>query len=209
RMEADNLHYLPMQYIPYGGPATIPTWLHQPPTKPRIALTMGVSATEHDAGYAVSIQDILDSLADLDIELVATIAESEQQKLDRIPDNARLVSYVPLHALAPTCDLVIHHGGFGTFLTMAREPVPQLMVPWDFDGPTLADRACAQGGSLAIPADQASGKAVREYVVRLLEDPAFRGRAADLRDEIHAMPSPNDLVVPLEQLTEKHRAVRH
>ncbi|MFF0744469.1 activator-dependent family glycosyltransferase [Streptomyces sp. NPDC004111] len=194
-----------MRFEPYGGPAVVPRWLWTPPARPRVALTLGVSATDHGAGYAISVADVLESLADLDIEVVATLAESEQAKLPRVPDNARLVSYVPLQALAPTCDAVIHHAGFGTFLTMARQPVPQLLLPWDFDGPVLARRAGEQGGSLVVPADRATGASVREAVLRLLSEPAFRERAAALRDEIGALPAPNDVVARLEELAARGR----
>lgn len=197
---------LRMRFVPYGGPAVVPKWLWDAPARPRVALTMGVSATDHSDGYQVSIQDLLDALADLDIELVATVPEAEQEKLVRVPANARLVSYVPLHALAPTCSAVIHHVGFGTLLTMARHPVPQLLLPWDFDGPTLARNAAAQGGSLVIPADRATGPAVREGLLRLLDEPGFRARAAALSAEIDALPSPAQLVPRLEELTARHRA---
>ncbi|WP_030625504.1 activator-dependent family glycosyltransferase [Streptomyces sclerotialus] len=205
RLES-GLPTLPLRFIPYGGPAVLPKWLWTPPERPRVALTMGVSSTDHGAGYAFDIQDVLDSLADLDIEVVATVAEEEQRELARVPDNARLVPYVPLHALAPTCDLAIHHAGFGTFLTMARHPVPQLLLPWDFDGPTLGRQAAAQGGSLVIDADRAGAQAVREAVLRLLGEPGFQERAAALRDEIHALPTPNALVPRLEELTARFRA---
>ncbi|MER6173022.1 activator-dependent family glycosyltransferase [Streptosporangium sp. NPDC001681] len=203
-MRAD-LDYVPMRYVPYGGPAVVPKWLWTAPERPRVALTMGLSLTDHQAGYSVSVQEILDALADLDIEVVATIAATEQDKLDRVPANARLVSYVPLHALAPTCSVVISHGGFGTVLTTARNAVPQLAMPWDFDGPLFARQVADQGAALVVAADRASGAVVRENVLRLLGEPGFRERAADLRDEIHAMPSPNELVPRLEELTAKHR----
>ncbi|MEV4379972.1 activator-dependent family glycosyltransferase [Streptosporangium sp. NPDC049644] len=200
-----DLSYLPMRYVAYGGPASVPKWLWTAPERPRVALTMGLSLTDHKAGYAVSVQDVLDSLADLDVELVATVPESERHRLSRVPDNARLVSYAPLHALAPTCSAVINHAGFGTFLTTARYGIPQLALPWDFDGPAFARQAAGQGATLVIRADQATGQAIRQSVLRLLGEPAFRHRAADLRDEIHALPSPNQLVPQLEELTAKHR----
>ncbi|MGC7102057.1 activator-dependent family glycosyltransferase [Amycolatopsis lurida] len=205
RMDA-GLRYLSMQYIPYGGPAVVPHWLRDPPERPRIALTMGVSLTEHDAGYSVGVQGILDELSDLDIEVVATIAESEQAKLHRVPGNVRLVSYVPLHALVPTCSAVIHHGGYGTILTIARWGVPQLATPWDFDGPEFSRRVAAQGSALMIRADRATGEAVRSAVRRLLTEPGFRERAASLRAELHRLPSPNQLVPLLEELTSQHRS---
>ncbi|MET8054995.1 glycosyltransferase, partial [Streptosporangium sp. NPDC005286] len=203
-MRAD-LDYLPMRYVPYGGPAVVPKWLWTPPQHPRVALTLGTTATEHFAGYTVDVQDILDALADLDIELIATIAESEQAKLSRVPGNTRLVSYVPLHALAPTCAAVISHAGPGTFLTTALYGVPQLTMPWDFDEPELAGRAARQGGTLTIRPDQATGQDIRDSLLRLLDEPTFRDRAHDLRDEIHAQPTPNQLVPQLEKLTAEHR----
>ncbi|MER6178893.1 activator-dependent family glycosyltransferase [Streptosporangium sp. NPDC001681] len=203
-MHAD-LDYLPMRYVPYGGAAVVPKWLWAPRERRRVALTLGSSSTDRFTGYAANVPDILDALADLDIEVVATIAESEQKKLSHVPGNARVVPWTPLHALVPTCDAIISHAGPGTFLTSALHGIPQLTVPWDFDEPELARRAAAQGGSLAILADQATGESVRAAVLRLLDEPSFRRRAHDLRDEIHALPSPNQLVPRLEELTAKHR----
>jgi len=206
RMAAEGLDYVPVRYTPYGGRAVVPKWLQSAPARPRVGLTLGTSATEQFGGYTVSVQDILESLSDVDVEVVATVAESEQHKLGRIPDNARVVSFVPLDALAATCSVVINHTGPGTFLTTARHGVPQLNVPWDFDEPELARRAEAQGGSLVLRGD---GHAVREPVLRLLHDPELRRGAAALRDDILALPSPNELVGRLEELTNKHRtAVR-
>ena len=181
RMEA-GLDYLPMRYVPYNGQAVAPRWLWDRPERPRVALTLGTTATERFGGYSFSTQNALDSLADLDLEVVATIAESEQRKLERVPDNTRLVSYVPLNELVPTCDVVINHAGPGTFLTTALHAVPQLTVPWDFDEPELARRAGAQGAALVVDAEQASGPAIRDGVLRLLEERGFRERAVALRD---------------------------
>ncbi|WP_343974653.1 glycosyltransferase, partial [Streptosporangium amethystogenes] len=93
----------------------------------------------------------------------------------------------------------------GTFLTTALHGVPQLTVPWDFDEPELARRAARQGGTLTIRPDRATGQAVRESVLRLLNEPAFRERAHDLRDEIHAQPTPNQLAPQLEKRAAEHR----
>ena len=196
RMDAD-LTYLPLRYVPYGGPAVVPKWLWEKPERPRIGLTMGLSTADHGAGYAINLQDLLDELAGLDIELVATVAEAAQHKLARIPDNARLVSYVPLHALVPTCAAVIHHAGFGTLATTALHAIPQLLVPWDGDGPTLARRVVAQGAGLAVHTNQATGAVIRDRVQRLLGEPSFGERATSLHEEMMAMPSPNELAAQL------------
>ena len=199
RIGAD-LTYLPMRYVPYGGPAVVPRWLWAAPERPRVALTMGLSATEYFDGYTFNAKDILDALADLDIEVVATIAENERAKLGPVPGNVRVADYVPLHALAPTCAAVIHHGGFGTLSTIALHGVPQLALPYHFEGPLLSRKLAEQGAGLNVHSDLATGQTVREGLLRLLGEPGFRERAADLRDELHAMPSPNELVAQLERL---------
>ncbi|GAA0821007.1 DUF1205 domain-containing protein [Streptosporangium amethystogenes subsp. fukuiense] len=204
RMDAD-LDYLPMRYVPYSGAAIMPSWLRERPGRPRVALTMGLSTADHGAGYGIDLRSVLDSLADLDIELVATVAEAEQRKLASVPENARLVPFVPLADLAPTCSAVIHHAGFGTLATTALNAVPQLAVPWDGDGPALARRIAAQGAGLAVNSGQATGLILRERLLRLLNEPRFRQGADLLREEMLAMPTPNEIAVQLEERVASHR----
>jgi UDP:flavonoid glycosyltransferase YjiC (YdhE family) len=139
----------------------------------------------------------------MDIEVVATVKEGT---LTRVPQNVRAIPFVPLDALVPTCAAVINHAGPGTFLTIARHAVPQLTVPWDFDEPELARRAGVQGAALVVHADRATGPVVRAGLERLLSEPGFRERAAALRAEMLALPSPNELVPRLEELTAKYSA---
>ncbi|TKK79070.1 activator-dependent family glycosyltransferase [Herbidospora galbida] len=195
-----DLTYLRTQYIPYGGPAVVPGWLTRPPERPRVALTMGLSATERYNGYTIRLPDVLDALADLDIELVATIADSERAKLTSVPANARIVPYVPLHALAPTCAAVIHHAGLATLATVSRYALPQLALHWHFDQPALARRLAAQGAGIEVGCGVATGEIVRESVLKLLADPSYAERARALRAEIASSPAPNGLVPRLEEL---------
>ncbi|HEY0804472.1 MAG TPA: activator-dependent family glycosyltransferase [Pseudonocardiaceae bacterium] len=205
QIEADGLDYARMQYIPYGGRAVVPKWLQVPAKRPRVALTLGSTATDVYNGYTVPLIDILASLSELDIELVATVAESEQQKLGAVPDNVRLVPYVPWHALVPTCAAVIHHAGAATLATTARHPVPQLALHYHFDQPILGRKLAEHGAGLEIHTSEVTGENVRDSVRRLLSEPGFRDRATALRDEIHALPTPNELVGRIEELTVKHR----
>ena len=188
--------YLPMRYVPYGGPAVVPSWLRKPAERPRVALSMGLTGLS-----TLDFQDVLDSLSDVDIELIATLPEDGL----RVPDNARLVPFVPLPALLPTCSVAIHHAGVGTLGTAVAAAVPQLALPYDADSPAVAARLAAQGSGLAMHADEATGSLVRDSVLRLLAEPGFRLAAAALRDEMLAMPTPNELVPDVEELTTKNR----
>ncbi|ALG09442.1 activator-dependent family glycosyltransferase [Kibdelosporangium phytohabitans] len=200
-----NLDYVPMRYVPYGGPSTVESWLWETPKRPRVAITLGITAAERFGGYAVGVQGIFDSLADLDIEVVATINANEQKKVSRVPANVRMVGYAPLQALAPTCAAVIHHAGFGTLATTSLHGVPQLALPTDFDEPPLARKLTEQGTALTIHSSDSAGPRVRELLLRVLNEPSFRESAQRLRAEMLAMPSANELVPHLEELTAKHR----
>ncbi|MFI0979483.1 activator-dependent family glycosyltransferase [Streptomyces sp. NPDC021093] len=204
--EAPGLDYERMQYIPYNGPSVVPGWLWEKPDRPRVALTLGLTATDIFDGYTVNTQELLDELGGLDIEVVATIADSEKAKLRRIPDNARLVPFVPLHVLAPTCDLVIHHAGPGTLATVARYGVPQIAIPYSFDEPLFAQKLADAGAAVWIPNSEATGSAIRDQVLKLLGDPSYARGAARLRDDIETLPTPNELVPRLEELTAKYRS---
>ncbi|MET7395842.1 activator-dependent family glycosyltransferase [Dactylosporangium sp. NPDC005572] len=208
QVEAPGLTYVRTQFIGYGGPATVPDWLREPPARPRVALTMGLSATEVYDGYTFDLQDVLDSVADLDIELVATVADSERGRLARVPANARLVPFVPWHALVPTCAVVVHHAGAATLATTARHPVPQLALYYHYDQPTIGRLLARHGAGLALHTSESRGAAVRAAILRLLAEPGFRRRAADLRDEILAAPSPNGIVPRLEALTTAYATAR-
>ncbi|MER5649374.1 activator-dependent family glycosyltransferase [Streptosporangium sp. NPDC002524] len=197
--------YLPLRYIPYNGTAVIPPWLHTPPDKPRVCLTLGTSATERLDGYSVDVQDILTHLADLDIEVVATLPEKQQAELHHIPDNTRLVSFVPLHALTPTCSAMIHHGGGGSFSTSLVNAVPQLILADMFDAPLKGELLTRQGAGLTLHSSKATGPHVREHLLRLLREPSFTHAAHQLRQETLATPGPNQLVPHLEKLTAQHR----
>jgi enterobactin C-glucosyltransferase len=202
---ATGLPCLPMRYVPYGGPATVPDWLWAQPERPRVALTLGLSATERYSGYAVSVASLLAALSDMDIELVATIAEDERKKLPRIPDNTRVVPYVPWHHLAPTCAAVIHHAGAATLATASLHGLPQLALPFHFDQPALAARLAEQGAGLTLSPDEADGQAVREQLLRLLTEPSFRAAAEKLRADMHTTPTPNQVVPRIEEFVARHR----
>ncbi|MFE1878081.1 activator-dependent family glycosyltransferase, partial [Streptomyces sp. NPDC059496] len=201
-----DLTYVPLRHVPYGGPAAVPGWLGKQPDRPRVALTLGLSTVGHGGEYAAHVQGVLDGLGELDVDVVATIAESEQRKLTRIPHNARVVPFAPLDALVATCDAVVHHAGFGTLATTALRGLPHLMLPWDNDGPALAGAVARAGAGLVLNPKEATAAQIRDGVRRLLEEPRFREGAAALRDSMLAMPSPNDLVPELERLTASHRA---
>jgi glycosyltransferase (activator-dependent family) len=204
-----GLTTLDMQYVPYNGPAIVPRWVMERPRRPRVLMTFGLSSRdwpELGVVSATGIQEILDAVSDLKIELVLTLPAALQHKLRRVPDNTRLVEFVPLAAILPSCAAVVHHGGIGSFGSSLRYGVPQLLISQALDAPLkfqLLDRT--EAGTWIKPAEL-TGPGVRAGLVRLLEDRSFQAGADRLRQQVLAMPTANDLARNLEELVAAHRA---
>ncbi|MEK2478397.1 MULTISPECIES: activator-dependent family glycosyltransferase [Streptomyces] len=198
-------HVVPMRYVPYNGTSVIPDWLREPPKRPRVCLTLGVSAREVLGGDAVSISDLIEATADLDIELVATLDASQRDLLASVPDNTRIVDFVPMHALLPTCSAIIYHGGAGTWSTAMLAGVPHIMLAEQYDTVLKAERIEELGAGLFIRPNTLTAQGLRDMVVRVLEEPSFRAAAERLRQEVLAEPTPGELVPVLERLTAEHR----
>ncbi|MWK40682.1 DUF1205 domain-containing protein [Actinomadura sp. J1-007] len=199
--------HLNLRYVPYNGPAVIPDWLNEPPPAPRVLMTLGVSMSDWQELQVMSIervQEVLDSVAGLDMELVLTLPTAFREKLDRVPRNTRIVEFAPFHAVLPTCAAMIHHGGAGTFYNALLAGTPQLLITKVPDALHKRAYLAETGAGLSIPPDEVTGPKVRESLARLLDDPSFRAGAERIRREVLDQPTPNGLVPELERLAARH-----
>jgi len=215
RFPIDHEHlaheYKTVRFIPYNGPSLIPDWLKQPaPERPRVCFSLGVSGREVWGGRgSVRAQDLFDAVADLDIEVVATLKANQFDAGSKIPDNVRLVEHVPLNALLPSCSAIIHHGGTGTTETAVIHGVPHLVVPAAlYDEAPAARAIAARGASIVLEQEDFSVTTLRRDLLRLLNEPSFKQSATRLQQEMAAAPTPHDLVADLVDLTERHHAGR-
>ncbi|MGW5739257.1 MULTISPECIES: activator-dependent family glycosyltransferase [Streptomyces] len=203
-----GLETVPVRRVPYNGTAALPDWLREPVRAPRVCLTLGVGGRGRQLfrESGVTLPDLFEAVADLDIELVATLDAGRYAATGPIPANVRMTEYVPLDLLLPSCSAVVHHGGGGTFAAAVAHAVPQLVVPMEFWGEkAIAGHLAGRGAGLVVDSGEFTPRRLREGIVRLLEEPSFLQGAAELRDEAAAVPSPGDIVPVLEQLTARHR----
>ncbi|MFB8276854.1 activator-dependent family glycosyltransferase [Nocardia colli] len=197
---------VPMRYVPYNGVSEVPDWLRETPAQQRICLTLGITSRDMAYPNLISPAELFDAVADLDIEIVATLNEAQAAEVGRIPANTRVVDFVPLHALMPTCAAIIHHGGAGTWSTAAVYGVPQLVVAGMWDNVYRAQRLSDLGAGLYLPPHELTGSRLREGVLRLLDEPGFGAGALALRDRMLAEPSPGDVVATLEAAAARYSA---
>ncbi|MCE7080552.1 activator-dependent family glycosyltransferase [Streptomyces sp. ST2-7A] len=198
-----NLPTLPLRHIPYNGPAVIPNWLRHPPTRPRVCLTLGISLRGMLDGR-MSLTDLLDAVADMEVEVVATL-DAEQLAEVRVPPNVRAVDFVPLNALLPSCSAVVHHGGGMTRGNAMALGIPQLIVPnWLWDEEEFARRLADRGAALMLTTEELTPERLRKDLERLLEDPSFGEAAARVRRDVNSVPCPNAVVPTLEDFVSRH-----
>ncbi|MGF1646445.1 MAG: nucleotide disphospho-sugar-binding domain-containing protein [Kineosporiaceae bacterium] len=195
-----GVDYLPMRFVPYNGRAVVPDWLREPPRRRRVCLTLGVSRMERFGAYPVPFPDLLDAVADLDADVIATVPDPSAAGVRTCPDNVRLTPFVPLDQLLSTCAALVSHGGPGTVCTGVVHGVPQLVFPDHFDGPALAGLLARTGAGRVAPATDPSPDLVRDEVVRLLDDPDHRDAAARLRETARAAPGPLEIGADLHRL---------
>ncbi|MGA8117311.1 MAG: activator-dependent family glycosyltransferase [Actinocatenispora sp.] len=201
---------LPVRFTPYNGPAVIPDWLREPTTRRRVCLSLGTANTERFGGDYVSKMDIFDALSDLDVEVVAALLPAQRDELGTLPDNARVVQSVPLHALLPSCSAAVHHGGFGTYTCAVHFGVPALALATPVaDQVFRCQRLAESGAGIYVPHTKVSAEIIREKVGLLLSDPSYTTAAKRLRDEAAAHPTPYQLVPACEQLARGMSASAH
>lgn len=202
-----RLRSMALRPIPYQRVAEVPSWLARAPRGRRVCLTMGLFAQDHDPG--IPIAQVMEAVSELDAEVVATLKSAQTVGVGTVPDNVRVVEYVPLNALLSTCSAIAHHGGFGTFVAAADQRVPQLITSslsaWD-SGVTESGAYVAERGAGLVDAEGGlTAQELVERLRRLLDDPSFERGAAELRRDFLMAPRPTELVPALEELADAYR----
>ncbi len=206
-----GMHYLWMRPTPFNGPSVVPDWVLDEHDRRRVCITLGLSFRDLDAG--ASAADLLDAVADLDAEVIVTLSRDQVAALPTLPANVRAVDFVPLTALLPTCAAVVHHGGYGTFVSALEHGVPQLMVPGKFGndkfwGPLayLDYMEPAGAGLYVSDPDQLTPEVLHDKLLQVLKDPTFGRNAARLREQSDELPTPNEVIPAIERLTARYRS---
>jgi UDP:flavonoid glycosyltransferase YjiC (YdhE family) len=203
---------VPMRYVPYNGPGTMPRWLAGPPARRRICLTGGLSLSwrpgSSPAGDPASgglpLTELVRALRGVDAEIVVAVSPADRSALSAAlgpaPDHVRVVEMLPLHLLLDSCDLVVSRGGNGTLMTAVTAGTPQLCIPGQRADWASAESLAATGaGEFCDPAT-ATGEDIRRAAERILAGPGYREAARRLRDQANDRPPPARAVADIEAL---------
>jgi len=173
-----------VRYLPYSGGGVLPTWLSDPPTRPRIAASLG-TVTPALEGPGL-MRRIVDVAAGVDAEFVLALGGRPPASLGEVPSNVRAVEWVPMNALLPTCNAIIHHGTSDAALTAVAAGVPQLVLPFGKHHFIIGDAVGKRGNGLSAEPDDLDAA----LLARLLSDHDLRVAARQVQAELAALPAP-------------------
>ena len=188
-----------VRYIPYNGPALSPEWLADAPAAPRVCVTGGTSSVVLGGQDLDMVPLVAEALDGLDLDVVFAVPPADGEGLPRRP-NVRVVHGVPLHLLLPSCALLIHQGGAGTTLTAVSHGVPQLIVAQLPEMLINARQIGKSGAGEYLFRSQTSPEQIREWVVKLLDDPSYGQAARRLGEETARQTPPACAISVLEEM---------
>jgi UDP:flavonoid glycosyltransferase YjiC (YdhE family) len=130
----------------------------------------------------------LEAVAALDVRVLFTVGhDADLDRFGSAPPNVHIERWVPQGDVLAHADAVVCHGGSGSTLGALAAGVPIVVVPLFADQPLNARRIVATGAGISVAPPDAV--ALRSAVVTVLDDRTYRGAAARLASEMHALPA--------------------
>ncbi|MDR7276523.1 glycosyltransferase [Catenuloplanes atrovinosus] len=185
----DGVTRLPLRPEAHRGPDgdVTPALAPPAPGRPRVLVTFG-----SHFGDPEIVLDLLTAMRDgVDAEFVGTALPGAG------PAEPRLVPFQPMAGLLAGVTAVVTHGGAGTVLGALSLGLPVVVVPQGADQFIQAAAVTAAGCGVATAPGRPDPERLRAAVRTVLEDPAYAAAAADVRKQIDAMPSPEEVAAAL------------
>jgi UDP:flavonoid glycosyltransferase YjiC (YdhE family) len=113
--------------------------------------------------------------------------DEAQEPAPPLPQGIMEVGYTPFSQLFPRAAVIVHHGGIGTVSQGLRSGRPLLIVPfrppdqWD-----NAARAARLGVARTLKRKRYAARSIAAELQRLLEDPRYATRAAEVASRLQA-----------------------
>ncbi|WP_375431602.1 glycosyltransferase [uncultured Friedmanniella sp.] len=132
-----------------------------------------------------TLQTVLDALAELPVEVVATTGPTMDPATFSAPANAAVHRWLDHGVVLPTASLVVGHGGWSTTTRALSYGVPVLVIPSHpmLDQP-LVGRALADSGVGDVLPRGSSAETIAATVRRLLASEPVRAAATRLGEDI-------------------------
>jgi MGT family glycosyltransferase len=173
-----NVHYVGPAFEPYARAWTSP-WSPKMNRDPLIVLSFSTSYMDQQA----LAQRALDAVAGLPVRALLTAGPALDAQALRVPENGRVVSYIPHRTVFPHAALVVSHAGWQTINAALADGVPLVCVPDGRDQPDNAARVVACGAGVRVRKN-ASPRKLRRVIAQALTDAALKRDAKKMADAL-------------------------
>jgi UDP:flavonoid glycosyltransferase YjiC (YdhE family) len=163
---------------------------------PTVYFTLGTVYTDPELHVRV-----LAGLREVPANVIMTVGEYiDPAEFGPQPSHIRIENFVPQGDVLPHCDLVVSHGGSGSLIGTLAHGLPSILLPLGADQPHNAKRCVELGLGQVLDAVTATPQEVRDAVVTILADPAYRRAAQRIQQDINALPAVAKTVPLIEEL---------
>lgn len=195
----------PMRWVPRNRQRRLEPWMYtRPAGRPRVLVTGG-SRTTRLRTTGDSMRRLVDQLASAGAEVVVAGPAGAAEEFGTSLGPDVRIGWLPLDVVAPTCDLMVHHGGAATSMTGASAGVPHVITPENDYGKAIARAFTGFGGALTVMPGERPGEDPGDVIAaacrEILDTPRFAERAQALTKEIAALPTPYEVVERMESLS--------
>ena len=174
---------------PTTPPSHLPAYLEDD-GRPLVYLTLGTVAND-----SAKLAEVVAALSDAPVRLLVALGPGVDPTVrGPQPPHVHVESWVDQPLVLDHTAVVVSHAGSGTFLGALARGLPQLCLPQAADQFRNAHAGARAGAVLELAPDEMTSDAVSGAVRRLLDEGGFRDAAAQVAEEIRAMPSPEDVV---------------
>lgn len=114
--------------------------------------------------------------------------------LDRLggalPANGRVAPFLPYSRLLPRTAVMVTNGGYGGVTQALRAGVPLVVAGATEEKPEVATRVAWSGTGINLRSGPPTPRRIRSAVRAVLQNPCYRTRAEQMRQQILGMPDP-------------------
>lgn len=186
-----------LRYVGSSPQRRLEPWMYMRGERRRVCVTAGCRVSKDQ--YFDYLRELTQKVAALDVEVIIAAPDEVAADVTKGVSGAH-AGWLPLDVVARTCDLFVHHAGGGTSALAMSNGLPQLLIP---NMPSSVDpsiRLAAYGAALMLMPGEDTVTRVVESAQELLDNPRYRGRAAELQREISVLPTAGEVLHAVEAL---------
>jgi N-glycosyltransferase StaG len=187
-------------------PEATRAWLDAIPTdRPWVHVTEGTSHFQEPVVLGAAAR----GLAGAPCHAILTTGRGRDPEALGLPtpaQNVHIAPWVSHDLLLSQCDAIVTTGGMGTVMAALRAGVPLVVVPTNWDKPTIAQRVVDAGVGIRLSPRRCTPEALRAAVEQVLGDKRFANQARSFSQRLAAAPGPQGAAALLENLAATRRS---